>query len=224
MLSIHKAGKNTTVYAVILFIALAIATFLFTNIYLILALITSGLWMGFCLNFFRNPDRPIPDPNKAQVNCPADGEVVVIEKTFESEVLNKEMWQISIFMSPLNVHVNRSPISGIISYFKYHKGKFLVAWHPKSSTDNERTTIVIDHQSGQRILVRQIAGAVARRIIAYIQPEQQVESGEEIGFIRFGSRVDVFLPLDANIMVKKGQKVFGNKDVLAQLAISTSDL
>lgn len=217
MLTIHKAGKTTTFYAVILFIALTITTFLFTNIYLILLLILSGIWMVFCLNFFRNPTRPVPDQNNNLINCPADGEVVVIEKTFESEVLNKEMWQISIFMSPLNVHVNRSPLAGIISYFKYHKGKFLVAWHPKSSTDNERTTIVIDHKSGQQVLVRQIAGAVARRIIAYIQPQQQVDSGEEIGFIRFGSRVDVFLPLESNIVVKKGQKVFGNKDVLAEL-------
>lgn len=219
MIKIHSAGKNTVIYSLVLWL-ISLAFFIYCpSILGLILFLLFLLALIFCLNFFRNPPRPITlselDPNT--VLCPADGEVVVIEKTFETEILNQEMWQISIFMSPLNVHVNRSPISGVIEYFKYHKGKFLVAWHPKSSTENERTTLVIRNKDHTAILVRQIAGAVARRIIAYVEPGQSIVQGEDFGFIRFGSRVDVFLPLDATILVKKGQKVFGNRDQLALL-------
>jgi phosphatidylserine decarboxylase len=139
--------------------------------------------------------------------CPADGKVVVIEEVEENEYFKDRRIQISIFMSPLNVHANFNPISGIVKYVKYHKGLFLVAWHPKSSTDNERSTMVIQHSNGKEVLFRQVAGAVARRICYYIQPNQEVKTGEEFGFIKFGSRIDLFLPLDSKINVKIGDVV-----------------
>jgi phosphatidylserine decarboxylase len=151
------------------------------------------------------------------VYAPADGKVVVIEKTQELEYFDEPRLQVSIFMSPLNVHVNRNPVSGVIKMFKYHAGKYLVAWHPKSSTDNERTTMVVETASGIDILVRQIAGAVARRIKYYVNEGDSVTQGEEFGFIRFGSRVDLFLPLESKILVKVGQKTTGGKTIIANL-------
>jgi phosphatidylserine decarboxylase len=151
------------------------------------------------------------------VFCPADGKVVVIEEVEETEYFKERRIQVSIFMSPLNVHVNYNPISGIIKYVKYHPGLFLVAWHPKSSTDNERTTVVVEHSSGKEILFRQIAGAVARRICYYVQEGQEVRTGEEFGFIKFGSRVDVFLPLNCKINVKIGDNVQAKLTKLAEL-------
>ena len=151
------------------------------------------------------------------VMCPADGKVVVIEEVEETEYFKDRRIQVSIFMSPLNVHVNYNPISGLIKYVKYHPGLFLVAWHPKSSTDNERTTIVIEHASGKEILFRQIAGAVARRICYYVQVGQKVRTGEEFGFIKFGSRIDVFLPLNCKINVKIGDTVQAKLTKLAEL-------
>lgn len=168
------------------------------------------------LQFFRSPKRNVP-LNTDHVLSPADGKVVVIEKTTEGEYFHDERLQISIFMSPLNVHVNRYPVGGRVSYFKYHPGKYLVAWHPKSSTDNERTTVVVDHPDHEEILIRQIAGAVARRIVCYSKEEEIVEQGSEMGFIKFGSRVDVFLPVDTEISVKLGQKIRGGETVLALL-------
>jgi phosphatidylserine decarboxylase len=180
-----------------------------------LALVSLVLF-GLIVQFFRNPVRKIPTLNNHWVYAPADGQVVVIENTEETEYFKDARIQISIFMSPLNVHVNRAPIGGKIAYAKYHPGKYLVAWHPKSSTENERTTTVIEDQ-GRSILLRQIAGAVARRIKCYVKKQDAVAQGEEFGFIKFGSRVDVFLPLDANIKVSIGQKVKGNRDVLAEI-------
>lgn len=168
------------------------------------------------LNFFRNPLRTIPNKDDAMIYAPADGKVVAIEETEETEYFKDRRLQVSIFMSPLNVHVNRIPVSGRIAYQKYHKGKYLVAFHPKSSTENERNTVVVD-QGKFAILMRQIAGAVARRIIWYTSEGDQVEQGQEFGFIKFGSRVDVFLPLNATIEVKIGEKVFGNKTVIASV-------
>lgn len=139
--------------------------------------------------------------------CPADGKVVVIEEVEESEYFKDKRIQISIFMSPLNVHANYNPISGIVKYVKYHPGLFLVAWHPKSSTDNERSTMVTEHKNGQEVLFRQIAGAVARRICYYVREKQEVTTGQEFGFIKFGSRIDILLPLDAKIDVQIGDKV-----------------
>ena len=168
------------------------------------------------LQFFRNPTRRIPELNDNVVYCPADGKVVVIEETQEDEYLGDKRIQVSIFMSPLNVHVNRNPISGTVKYSKYHPGKYLVAWHPKSSTENERTTVVIDNGKHQ-ILFRQIAGALARRIVNYLKAGDKVTQGEDMGFIKLGSRVDVFLPLDADVKVKIDDVVKGNLTVLAHL-------
>ncbi len=168
------------------------------------------------LRFFRNPYRKLSFEN-GQVLAPCDGKVVVIEEVEEGEYFKDKRIQLSIFMSPLNVHVNRNPISGLVTYFKYHPGKYLVAWHPKSSTENERTTTVLKSESGQEVLFRQIAGAVARRIRWYIKENDRVEAGSEMGFIKFGSRVDVLLPLGAQIKVNLEEKVSGAKSVLAQL-------
>ena len=167
------------------------------------------------VQFFRSPKKLI-DLDEGVILCPADGKVVVIEETEETEYLKDRRIQVSIFMSPVNVHVNRNPITGVVSFFKYHPGKFLVAWHPKSSTDNERTTVVVRNKSGVEILFRQIAGAMARRIVWYVKEGQEVKQGEEFGFIKFGSRVDLFLPLDATVHVNIGDKVTGGKTIIAR--------
>jgi phosphatidylserine decarboxylase len=177
---------------------------------------TAGLLI-FVLQFFRNPVRTIEEINDQIVYAPADGKVVVIEKTNESEYFKDERIQVSIFMSPLNVHVNRIPFSGKIDYYKYHPGKYLVAWHPKSSTENERTTTVLSNGKSA-VLIRQIAGAMARRIISYMAKGLSVQQGQDMGFIRFGSRVDVFLPLDADIQVEIGEVTKGNKTIIAKLS------
>ncbi len=169
------------------------------------------------LQFFRSPSRDLT-LNDDYVIVPADGKVVVIEEVEEPEFLKDKRIQVSIFMSPINVHVNRYPISGKILLAKYHPGKFLVAWHPKSSTENERTTIVVDHQRKGPILIRQVAGALAKRIVHYCTKDDIVRQGSELGFIKFGSRVDVYLPLDTKVRVKIGQHVKGGVDVLAVLA------
>ena len=175
--------------------------------WLFLLLTVGALVMAYLVvQFFRIPKREcILGEN--DIVCPADGKVVVIEEVEETEYFKDKRIQISIFMSPMNVHANYNPISGIVKYVKYHKGLFLVAWHPKSSTDNERSTMVTQHSSGKEVLYRQIAGAVARRICYYIQPNQQVKAGEEYGFIKFGSRIDLLLPLDSVINVKIGDVV-----------------
>lgn len=167
------------------------------------------------LQFFRNPVFDI-SRNDNQVLAPADGKVVVIEETTEAEYLRDRRKQVSIFMSPVNVHVNRMPVGGVISYFKYHPGKYLVAWHPKSSTENERTTVVAKMKNGTEILFRQIAGALARRIKCYVKEGQPLQQGDEFGFIKFGSRVDVFLPLNARVVVKPGDITKGGRTVIAE--------
>ena len=158
------------------------------------------------VQFFRIPRRE-NTYQENEITCPADGKVVVIEETTETEYFKDKRIQVSIFMSPLNVHANYYPIKGTLPFVKYHPGKFLVAWHPKSSTDNERTTIVVKNEDGKEILIRQIAGAVARRICYYGQEKDKVEQAGELGFIKFGSRVDLFLPLDTKIDLELGQKV-----------------
>jgi phosphatidylserine decarboxylase len=168
------------------------------------------------LQFFRNP-RVATAINEKQIIAPADGKVVVIEEALETEYFNSQRKQVSIFMSPLNVHVNRNPISGIIKYFKYHPGQYLVAWHPKASSDNERTTLVIQQPDGVEVLFRQIAGALARRIKWYVKEGDSVQQGQEFGFIKFGSRIDLYLPLDAVIKVKIGQKTKAGVTVVAEL-------
>lgn len=171
-------------------------------------LLSVGVLVMFYLivQFFRIPKRTFTFTD-SDILCPADGKVVVIEEVEETEYFKDRRIQVSIFMSPLNVHANYFPISGIVKYVKYHKGLFLVAWHPKSSTDNERSTVVVQHSSGQEVLFRQIAGAVARRICYYAKEGQKAETGQEFGFIKFGSRVDVFLPLGTKLDVKIDQDV-----------------
>ena len=177
-------------------------------------LITISFWF-FILSFFRIPSR-VHTIQEGVVVAPADGEVVVIEEVQADEYFSDRRIQVSIFMSPLNVHVNRNPVSGEVVYSQYHPGKYLVAWHPKSSTENERHSVVYKTQ-GKEILVKQIAGALAKRIVNYLKPGQQVKQTEEMGFIKFGSRVDLLLPLDAKILVKLGDKPQGGVTVLATL-------
>ena len=186
-------------------------------LWLFILLSIGALVMAYLIiQFFRIPSRTCIFESK-DIMCPADGKVVVIEETEETEYFLDKRIQISIFMSPMNVHANYHPISGIVKYVKYHKGLFLVAWHPKSSTDNERSTFVTEHDNGQQVLFRQIAGAVARRICYYAEHEQKAITGEEFGFIKFGSRIDVFLPLGTKIDVKIGDKVQGKLTKLGEL-------
>ena len=192
--------------------------FTFTGwMWLFLLLTLGALVMAYLIiQFFRIPKRTCTFTDN-DIMCPADGKVVVIEEVEETEYFKDKRIQISIFMSPMNVHANYNPISGAVSYVKYHPGLFLVAWHPKSSTENERTTMVVRHSSGQEVLFRQIAGAVARRICYYIRPEQQVTTGEEFGFIKFGSRIDVFVPVGTKINVNLGDVVKGKLTKLGEL-------
>lgn len=186
---------------------------------LIIFVVTFGLWL-FTISFFRLPSRKHTlDQNK--VICPADGKVVVIEEMTDVEYFNDKRLQVSIFMSPLNVHVNRNAVSGEVVYSTYHPGKYLAAWEPKSSTENERHSVVYKTQ-GREILVKQIAGAVARRIVNYLKPGMQVMQGDEMGFIKFGSRVDVLLPPGTSVQVKLGEMVRGGVTVLADLSTAPS--
>ncbi len=179
-----------------------------------ITLLISLLFYVLIVQFFRNPKRTTP-VGENLIIAPADGKVVVIEEVTESEYFKDRRRQVSIFMSPLNVHVNRVPVSGEVLYSQYHPGKYLVAWHPKSSTENERTTVVMKNPNGE-ILFRQIAGALAKRIINYAKPGSKYESGQEYGFIKFGSRIDLFLPLDAEIVVNLNQKTTGGETVIAK--------
>ena len=217
---LHREGTTImlTTGLVLLTLNLLAYFYLFsdnTTAIALLAVVSLVLFL-LVVQFFRIPNRLLTTGD-AQVIAPADGKVVVIEETQETEYFKDRRRQVSIFMSPLNVHVNRNPVSGIVRYFKYFPGKYLVAWHPKSSTENERTTVVVQMMSGTEVLFRQIAGAVARRIIWYVKEGQPVKQGEEFGFIKFGSRVDVFLPLDAEISVKIGDITKGGVTVLAEL-------
>ena len=210
-MTLHREGYLIMAVGLLILTTIQIGNyylFAFTGwLWLFLLLSLGALVMAYLIiQFFRIPARTCVFTDN-DIICPADGKVVVIEEVLETEYFNDKRIQISIFMSPMNVHANYNPISGIVKYVKYHAGLFLVAWHPKSSTENERTTMVIQHSSGKEILFRQVAGAVARRICYYIQPEQKVITGEEFGFIKFGSRIDVFLPLDCQINVKIGDKV-----------------
>nr|WP_315159051.1 phosphatidylserine decarboxylase family protein [uncultured Flavobacterium sp.] len=166
------------------------------------------------LQFFRNPKRTV-EINENHIIAPVDGKVVVIEEVFESEYFKDKRIQVSIFMSPINVHVTRYAISGLVKFSKYHPGKFLVAWHPKASEENERTTIVVENNTFGAILYRQIAGALAKRIVNYAQEGMQVVQGTDAGFIKFGSRVDIFLPLGTPINVELNQKAIGGKTIIA---------
>jgi phosphatidylserine decarboxylase len=175
------------------------------------------IFLIIILQFFRNPKRTFI-LNKDQILSPVDGKVVVIEEVYEGEYFKDKRLQVSIFMSPINVHVTRYPMGGLIKFSKYHPGKFLVAWHPKASEENERTTIVVENQSFGEVLYRQIAGALAKRIVNYAQEGMQVIQGTDAGFIKFGSRVDLFLPLGTPINVVLNQKAIGGKTVIATKA------
>ncbi len=213
---LHKEGNVT------ISLGILVLGGLYTLSYFFLPEIAQQIILGLSifvmiiiLQFFRNPKRNTTiNPN--HIIAPADGKVVVIEDTEESEYFKGMRKQISIFMSPFNVHVNRNPVTGTVSFFKYHPGKYLMAWDPKSSTENERTTVVVKTQNGTEVLFRQIAGFLARRIVWYVKENQPVVQGKEFGFIKFGSRVDVFVPLDAKINVKIGEKVSGGETVIAE--------
>jgi phosphatidylserine decarboxylase len=216
---IHKEGRGLLFILLVALFALNWAMGAYFPQRLILQDVVLGLSIIvylLILQFFRSPIFTV-QKNPQQVLAPADGKVVVIEETTETEYLKDRRIQVSIFMSPINVHVNRMPVGGIISFFRYHAGKYLVAWHPKSSIENERTTVVAKMQNGTEILFRQIAGALARRIKCYIKEGQSLEQGQEFGFIKFGSRVDVFLPITAKVRVRIGDKTNGGKTVIAEL-------
>ena len=213
---LHKEGKATILITLLGLFALNFAISFTEIVWLINSILfLSVVFLIIILQFFRNPTVKVTQ-NENQVICPADGKVVVIEEVMETEYYNEKRIQVSVFMSPFNVHVNRNPIGGIVKYFKYHKGLYLVAWHPKSSTENERTTTVIEKTDGVSVLFRQIAGALAKRIVWYVKEGQQAEQGAEMGFIKFGSRVDLFLPLGTKINVNLNQVVKGGKTVIAE--------
>jgi phosphatidylserine decarboxylase len=217
-MTIHKEGFRTIGISAIILVLFNLANFSILSSTLpiiswILFLATFGIFI-FLISFFRIPNRNLTIDSQSIV-APADGKVVVIEEITDTEYFHDRRLQVSIFMSPLNVHVNRAPLSGEIVYSTYHPGKFLVAWNPKSSTDNERHSIVIKNNDGQSILVKQIAGALARRIVNYMKPSQLITQTAEIGFIKFGSRVDLLLPIGTKVLVNIGDNVLGGVTVIA---------
>ena len=218
-MTIHREGFKSIAIAAIVFGILNVSVFWFFSASLmwlsIAIFFISLILVLFIVSFFRIPKRKLV-LNDLLIIAPADGKVVVIEDNFDGEYFNEKRLQVSIFMSPANVHVNRNPISGSVVYNKYHKGKFLVAWNPKSSTENERHSVVIK-RGNVEILVKQIAGAVAKRIVNYLQVGQQVNQGEEMGFIKFGSRVDLLLPLGTKLNVQLNEVVKGGITVIGEL-------
>jgi phosphatidylserine decarboxylase len=218
-MAIHKEGyKILAVGFIILLVLNIIADIIWSENSLVkwTFVILSFLLYIFILFFFRLPARNL-DPDPGLIYSPADGKVVVIEETVEKEYFKDTRLQISIFMSPFNMHSNRYPVSGNIKYVSYHPGHYMVAWHPKSSELNERSSVVIETEKGTEILIRQIAGAVARRIVTYAKKDQKVTQGDELGFIKFGSRVDIFLPLGTEIEVPILQQVKANKSIIAKI-------
>lgn len=214
-MKVHKEGYSILFATLAVLVVLCAVTWLILpKAIFIVATAASVLLLAFLTRFFRVPSRPIETRQNA-VLSPADGTIVTIEEVEENEYLKTRCIQVSIFMSVWNVHINWFPVSGVVRYFKYHPGGYLVAWHPKSSSLNERTTIVVERPDAVKVLLRQIAGAVARRIVCYAEVGKSVNQCSELGFIKFGSRVDVFLPLNAEIKVTIGQKVTGNLTVIA---------
>lgn len=218
-MTIHKEGYKSIVITAIIFAVINLLSFYFISYSLpwlswLIFFVTLGLLL-FIISFFRVPNRQLTKGDNLVI-CPADGKVVVIEEVFDEEYFKDKRLQLSIFMSPANVHQNRNPVAGEVVYNQYHKGKYLVAWHPKSSTENERHSIVIRNANGE-ILVKQIAGALAKRIINYLTVGQKVEQSAEYGFIKFGSRVDVLLPVGTKVNVKLNEVVKGGVTVLATI-------
>lgn len=218
-MTLHREGYKSIAIAALLFGALNLSLFWFLGASMMwlctLVLVISLVLLLLVISFFRIPSRKLTISNN-QIIAPADGKVVVIEETVDPEYFKDKRLQVSIFMSPLNVHVNRNPLSGDVVYNQYHKGKYLVAWHPKSSTENERHSVVI-RKGNTEVLVKQIAGALAKRIVNYLEVGQKVEQGNELGFIKFGSRVDLLLPIGAKINVSMNQNVQGGVTVIATL-------
>jgi phosphatidylserine decarboxylase len=212
----HKEGFKIIQISIVIFIVLLIgSSFIFSNPWVLKTVQTILIFLlVMILQFFRNPNRSL-QPNDTIIIAPVDGKVVVIEEVFEAEYFKDKRLQVSIFMSPINVHVTRYALSGKVKYSKYHPGKYLVAWDPKSSTENERTTIVIENLVFGEVLYRQIAGALAKRIVNYAEEGTQVIQGDDAGFIKFGSRVDIYLPLGTKINVQLNQKAVGNRTVIA---------
>ena len=214
----HKEGHKIILITLISVIALFFLIDNFVTLSWLQKVLYSVLlvFLILILQFFRNPKRKT-QPNDKHVLSPVDGKVVVMEEVEETEYFKGKRLQVSVFMSPLNVHVTRYPIGGNVVYSKYHPGKYLVAWHPKSSTENERTTVVVENATYGKVLFRQVAGALAKRIVNYAKENDNVEQGTDQGFIKFGSRVDLYLPLDTNIKVELNQKVRGGETVIAEL-------
>ena len=216
----HKEGSKIILITLLLVVGIVFATdYFFSDINWLRSLLFlfALAILILVLQFFRNPTR-VADNSDNHILAPVDGKVVVIEEVFEPEYFKDKRLMVSIFMSPINVHVTRYCVNGIVKYSKYHPGKYLVAWHPKASEENERTTVVINNRVYGEILYRQIAGALARRIVSYAQEGMRVVQGKDAGFIKFGSRVDIYLPLGTEINVKLGDKAIGNKTVISKKA------
>ncbi|HET8885163.1 MAG TPA: phosphatidylserine decarboxylase family protein [Salinimicrobium sp.] len=214
----HKEGYKIMIVAILIFIALnLLSVFVFEILWIKqFILVGTTILLLLIIQFFRNPKRNTL-VNDAHIVAPVDGKVVVIEEVFEKEYFKDQRLQVSIFMSPINVHVTRHPINGVVKYSKYHPGKYLVAWHPKASEENERTTVVIENTVIGEVLYRQVAGALAKRIVNYAKVGDEVVQGADSGFIKFGSRVDVFLPLNTPLEVVLNQKVKGGLSIIAKV-------
>ena len=212
----HKEGGKIILISTTLTVALLLLADSFISIFWLQKTveILVLLFLIIILQFFRNPVRKV-EINDNHIIAPVDGKVVVIEEVSEGEYFKDKRMQVSIFMSPINVHVTRYPVNGLVKFSKYHPGKFLVAWHPKASEENERTTIVVENKVFGEILYRQIAGALAKRIVNYAEVGTQVIQGSDAGFIKFGSRVDLFLPIGTEIKVKLNEKAIGGKTIIA---------
>lgn len=219
MIRFHKEGNLWLLVNTLIFAVGTALVWAFLSYYLVVQILLSTLlfaWWVLILQFFRNPDRSLAQRDTSIIYAPADGKIVVIEEVEEPEFFKDKRIQVSIFMSPLNVHVNRNPIDGVVEYVRYHKGKYLAAWHPKASTENERSTVVYSQSPEKQILMRQVAGALAKRIVYYVAEKQTVQQGEDMGFIKLGSRVDLYLPLGTKIDVKVGDISVGNRTVIAR--------
>lgn len=219
MMKIHREGYRIIAAGLLLMLLINLIVLWlagFGSVLQLTVMVAGLLLSGFLISFFRSPGRQ-SDADEEAVISPADGKVVIMEEAVEREYLREKRLQLSIFMSPLNVHCNRYPVSGVVKEVIYHPGKYLVAWHPKSSVLNERCTVVIETGEGELVVVRQIAGTVARRIVTYAKPGQEVKRGEEMGFIKFGSRVDLFMPAGFRPMVDMRQKVYGGRTVMGEL-------
>ena len=215
-MKLHPESKGTIIVATISIAIISMLAIYFLKNWSLLIIIPLLVIYGLVFWFFRVPNREILD-HKENVIAPVDGKVVMIKEVDETEFLKEKAIQVSIFMSPLNVHICRFPVSGKVIYKKYHPGKYLVAWHEKSSTENERTTVAVESLTNHKVVFRQIAGYVARRIVFYCNEGDQAKAGHEFGFIKFGSRMDIFLPLDTEIVCKIGDKTKGGIDVIAKM-------